>query len=134
MPVYEHACSASTCVRYAMVTENYFSRSTAEMPQCAACGNREVKLISNFGVVFTGPLTAKYNERGSENPHQEGHWAFKKNTKDGIPKPVWISDFDAQRRFCKEEGLVNPKDIPTHAEVSDDGKKLNSRGMPGCWQ
>jgi hypothetical protein len=84
--------------------------------------------------VWTGEITTKYNDKNADGYHQEGHWAYRvRSSMSGEPEPVWIDTFQKQKEFCKQEGLVNPKDLPTHADVSDDGKRLRSRGMPGAW-
>jgi hypothetical protein len=89
--------------------------------------------FSAFQVVFTGPITARYNDRTKENAHEEGHWAYRKNTLSGKPEPCFIDTFEAQREFVKSEGLANPKEFGNNFEVGDDGKTVkNSCGMPGC--
>lgn len=96
-------------------------------------------MISAFAVVFTGALSAsKYNQdvKGGlpEQRHMDGHWAWRRrSSKSGQPEPVWIDNFATQAQFCKEEGLVNPRDLPSNLEAGADGKSISTRGMPGCW-
>lgn len=122
------------CLKCGATQERYVPRFTTPNPPCEdpACGGETAKLVSGFAIIFTGPLTAKYNDRTLEGAHQEGHWATALRTPDGKPKAVWIDSFQAQREFCRAEGLVNPKDLPSHAEATSD-KKLSGRGMPGAW-
>lgn len=90
--------------------------------------------MSRFAVVFTGIISARYNDRGIPGEHQEGHWAFrKKSSRDGNPEPVFINDWQGQREFCRAEGLALPKEFGRNFEVSEDGRTVkNSVGMPGC--
>lgn len=133
MPLYETVCRERTCSEYGRVIEYYSHAQTDKDPPCQVCGQDRSRVISTFGIVFTGAFSAKYNDIKKENAWQEGHWAWRKKTKSGNPEPVWIDSFDAQRDFCKSEGLVNPKDVPTYAEVDSEGKKMSSAGMPGTW-
>lgn len=133
MPLYESACASNVCVEFARPVEWRASTWETPDPSCVECGGPTKRMISQFGIVFTGPLTAKYNDPKADNAHQEGHYAWRtKNTKDGKPEMVWIDSFDAQREHCRSEGLVNPKDLGP-GEVGGDGKTLSTRGMPGCW-
>jgi len=93
------------------------------------------RAVSQFATPFCGAITARYNDPKRENPHQEGHWAWKrKSAKNWLhPERVWISTWQEQREHCAQEGLYNPTDIPVHAEISADGKKLKSQGLPGSW-
>ena len=135
MPIYEGTCVNTTCEARGCIREWYVKSSQVGMKKpCPSCSAALKRTPSRFGIVWTGELTTKYNDKGSENYHQEGHWAYKvRSSTSGEPEPVWIDTFQKQKEFCKQEGLVNPKDLPTHADVSADGKKLRSRGMPGAW-
>jgi len=102
---------------------------------CYTCG-RPMELVAYpLKTVFTGVITARYNNPQAENAHQDGHYAWRRKSSTlpgGKPQPVFIENFDQQREFCKAEGLANPKDMPTNFEVSSDGRTvLNTRGMPG---
>ena len=89
--------------------------------------------MSTFAVVFTGALTARYNDKRLENSHQDGHVAWERDAT-GKPHPVHIETFDQQRDFCKRNHLMNPKDAPTNYEVAEDGRKvMNTRGLPGSY-
>ena len=136
MPIYEFACAHERCPRHLEVHEEFFhSRDNVVPPVCMACANPMRRLASQFAVVFSGTITAKYNDRKKDNSHQEGHIAWRrKSAKDfDKPEPVRITTWQEQKRFCKEEGLALPSDMPSNVEISSDGKKLSSQGMPGSW-
>lgn len=132
VPIYE-----SWCVQCHSIKEWYAKHFTevTENPFCD-CGEPMVRVASRFGVVFTGAITTKYNDnRTASNANQEGHWAYRiKSSKSGHPEPVWIDSFAAQRDFCREEKLVNPKDLP-NMEADSEGKFRSNAGvgLPGCW-
>jgi hypothetical protein len=91
-------------------------------------------MISTFGIVFTGAITKKYNDPRADNAHEEGHWTYATRNDDGskcAPKPVFISTFQEQAEHCKRERVMNPREIGP-VEVSSDGKKFSSVGLPGC--
>lgn len=133
MPIKEAICRAPKCPMLDRLQERYYRTSEKEAKPCDYCGGpTEMQDFSRFAIVFTGPLTARYNDKSIENSHQEGHWAWRKRTPDGKPQSVFIDSFSKQREFCKAEGLANPKDLPNYMPVSEDGKRvLNASGMPG---
>lgn len=133
MPLYEDVCFRPECPVYDQAVERYYSTSSTPQKPCIECGGPTERLMSRFGVVWTGPITAKYNDKESKGAHKEGHWAFrKKSSLSGKPEPVFIETFQQQREFCKAEGLVNPTQAPRNLVVKEDGRTLaNTRGMPG---
>lgn len=136
MPVYEHSCTADGCELQGYVLERYEHHAVSTDPPCAACGGPTVRIVSSFGVVFTGPITRKYMDTKREIPDKKGdgaHWVWEKKTPDGKPRPRLITTWSEQRDYCKQEGLALPSDMPTNATMSEDGKTLQSRGMPGQW-
>lgn len=122
------------CAKCGNEQERYVPRFTSPNPPCEdpECGGETEKLVSGFAIIFTGPLAAKYNDPALDGAHQEGHWATRLRTLNGKPEPVWIDSFQAQREFCKSEGLINPKDLPSNAEATSD-RNLSGRGMRGAW-
>ncbi len=132
MPIYESYCRGCGHIqewyskRFSEITEN---------PDCDKCGQTMIRIASSFSVVFTGAITTKYNDPTAENYHKEGHWAYRiRSSKSGNPEPVWIETFQQQKEFCKEEGLVNPKELP-NMDAHPDGRitTTTGAGMPGCW-
>ena len=126
MPIFELHCPACHTIR-----EEYFRHWYDQDPACPACGGLRERMASRFGVVFTGPLTARYNNPRREGAHMEGYYAYRKRSSiSGQPESVFIDSWDAHRAFQKAEGL---EDGPTNCTISRDGKKLESAGMPGQW-
>ena len=130
MPIYEYQCAE--CGRG---EEHYVKRADAPAPICQVCGIDLVRLFSRFAVVFTGPITARYNDPKRENAHQEGVWAYRKLTSlSGQPEAVFLPDWQSLRDFNKAEGLSAPGEVPTHCTISPDGRRILSDGMPGQWR
>jgi predicted nucleic acid-binding Zn ribbon protein len=135
MPIREFACETETCPEHGVVRENYFRNSDPD-PTCEACGAVKKARISRFGIVWTGPLTTRYNDPKLESAHREGHWAYRRNTPSGKPEPVFISTPQESREFARSEGLVSPFDSnapPLNMEISGDGKSATTCGQPGAW-
>ena len=130
MPIYESACRACGDAR-----EWYAPLSTSPDPDC--CGQPMSRLISVFHVVFTGPITARYNDKKLEGSHKEGFTAWRVHSaKDPrCPEPVHITSFSDRKQFMKDEGL---EEVPSNATISgvgEDGQgvKVSTVGEPGCW-
>lgn len=131
MPIRESECRDEKCRRFGLRTEWFAKTQQSEDPGCPSCGGPRTPLMSTFAVVFTGPITVRYNDKSKEGAHKEGHWAFPRRREDGtVPPAEFISTFEEQRAFCKRNGFARPDEMPTNAEISDDGKRL-VRGMPG---
>jgi predicted nucleic acid-binding Zn ribbon protein len=128
MPIKEHSCKSPDCREYGKVVEHFFHTSDPE-PSCPACGAGMALMISRFGVVFTGPISSRYNDRKLEYAHREGVWMTEKNTPDGKEKLTYVTDWSERKRIMKQEGLVDAG----CADISSDGRKFSSQGMPGAW-
>jgi hypothetical protein len=132
----ETICSNTGCDHYArnLKQEHFYHVSDKEPKPCDYCGG-DTRFVefSAFNVVFTGTITARYNDRSIENWHVEGHWAYRtKSTPDGKPKGEYITTFQQQKEFCRAEGLALPQELPRNFHVAEDGKTvLNTCGMPG---
>lgn len=134
MPLRESACQNHICVLYGDPVEWLEHPRGLEDPPCILCGEKTRRVWSSFGIVFTGALTARYNEPDRDNAHVEGHWAYPRRTDDGkTPSPVWIDTWQKQREFCKENNFYRPDETGTFAEISDDGRNLTGRGCKGQW-
>lgn len=128
MPIYEYSCQ--TC---GDVVEKIMSL-TAPDPGCDHCGGPRRKCVSQFAITGTGVLTTKYNDPRLENAHMEGHWVKATDPKTGKRTvPVFIETFQQQREYCKQEGFYNPGEVGQVEMISNDGKSMSSRGLPGAW-
>lgn len=129
MPIYESYCAA--CQR---TKEWYAPLSTSPDPACELCHGPTTRLISGFNVVFTGPLTARYNDPQAENPHQEGFWAHRvKSSSSGQPEPCFIETWQQRKQYLKDEGLVGGEEVGP-VDGTGDGKWSTTRtGRPGTW-
>ena len=115
MPIFEHRCTNPECPMFGQVREYFSWRYREDDPPCQECGGATERVVSRAMPVFLGEIAGKY----LRNPHTEearmgGHWAWRRrSSRTGKPEKVWISTWQEQARFCKEEGLYNPRDLPT---------------------
>lgn len=136
MPIYESACPNEACELYAIPHERYAPVVTDMDPPCKSCSAATRRIISGFAIPLSGDITSRYVDRsrdGSSEMKDGAHWVVARNTPDGKPKAVFIETFQQQREFCKQEGIINPSEMPSHSEINRDGKGLQTAGMPGCW-
>jgi hypothetical protein len=128
VPIREHCCTAESCDQYGVISEHFYHVSDPD-PVCE-CGKPMTLMISQFQVVFTGPLTARYNDKKLDGAHQEGYFMTEKHTPDGKEKITWVDSWSERKRILKQEGLV---EAPGSAEVGSDGKSIGMRGFKGQW-
>jgi predicted nucleic acid-binding Zn ribbon protein len=128
MPVFEIRCLACS------VTEDcYLAKWDLPDPPCPQCGAGRERLVSRFGVPFSGSIH-KYMDPTREGASQDGFWAYRKiSSVSGQPEATWIGDMQTLKEFNKAEGLAAPGEVPTNSTISADGKRLLSTGMPGQW-
>lgn len=134
MPVYESCCPDTECKSRGRRVEWYAAKSTSPDPSCQECGHLMQRLVSSFGVIWSRPFSY-YNDKAKDNSQMDEHTVWRKRSTrraDGKPEICTISTFKEQADYCREEKLVNPRDLPSNAEPSRDGMKLTSAGMPGC--
>lgn len=128
MPLYDLKCRSCGSKQ-----ERYLSQSWHQDPECEVCGGATDRLMSRFAVCFTGVMSAsKYKDRSLEGGHSDGQWVTSLRTPDGKPKQEFLHTFQDQKEWCRREGVVNPKDLPSNAEAVSD-RKLSEKGMPGQW-
>jgi putative FmdB family regulatory protein len=128
MPIYDFSC-----VGCGAVSEHYIPRYESEDPRCEVCGSTTKRLLARFRIAWAGDLS-RFNDTGKEYAHEPGHTVYRvKSTRnaDGSPQAEYITTPQQQARYCREEGLVNPKELPSNARIGADGKSWDWRGMPG---
>lgn len=133
MPVYESCCSDVDCLVRGRRVEWYAPTSEKADPPCGECGTQTQRLVSRFGVVWARPFSF-YNDKTKDGAAMDSHTVWRKRSTrraDGKPEIVRINNFQEQAAYCREEQLLNPRDLPANAEPSRDGMKLTSAGMPG---
>jgi predicted nucleic acid-binding Zn ribbon protein len=129
MPVREFGCEGCHKI------EEHFRHRADDMTAPECCGKPMRQLISTFGIVFCGDLN-RYNDPAKENLNQAdgGHYQWRvRSSRSGYPERVLIRTRQEQKEFVRDEGLVDPADIAPNSQISDDGKKMSSQGLPGCW-
>jgi hypothetical protein len=119
MPLFESECAG--CGTYL----EWSGKWDQEEPFCHACGVQMRRMPSQFGIVWTGPLSAsKYNDNKLEGAHVEEHTAYRiKSTRnpDGSPEQVRITNWQERKEFMKAEGLVGIEDVGK-IEATETGK------------
>lgn len=132
MPLLEGVCQSETCRAFGYKQEHFYHHvDVQELNRCDFCGGPTARAISTFNVVFTGAITARYNDRNLENSHEEGHTVWGRD-KDGKAFSKRIETWQDQKEWCREQGLANPKDHGKNMSVAEDGKAvLSPMGLPG---
>ena len=140
MPIYESTCLTDGCANFQKKTE-WFARNRDEQdPICPLCTVQAVRVkFSRFAAPFTGTLS-RYDEPGyqTRNDKDGGHIAYRTQSTrlaDGSPEPVLIRTVADQRKFCRDEGLVDPGDVNKNYRSADDGLKSSgdTAGLSGQW-
>lgn len=133
MPLREEICTRPACPGEGVVEERFYHSAALSPRPCEHCGGTMERLASRFGVVWTGPLTQRYRDRDKEGYHApEGMDVWTRKSTGGKPKPLHLNDWSDVRRYCKAEGLADPREVGRNVAVSDDGKSLKSgMGEPG---
>ena len=125
MPLFTEVCGSPDCVLQGDPTDEYYKHWDDPQKPCSACGGPTTRIPSQFGIVWTGEITAKYVDKSLDDGHRKdlSHWVFEKGP-DGKTKPFLIENFQQQREYCKRNGLANPADLDSNCEVSEDGRRF----------
>ena len=128
----ESSCTSPGCPAHGHPIEHFLWHWDSPLPACESCGGPTKREMSTFAVVFTGAITARYNDKRLENAHQDGHVAWERDPITNKPRPVHITTWSEQKEFCQRNHLANPREMPKNRLISEDGKtELNTRGLPG---
>lgn len=134
MPIYEYTCHEEKCSEVGITKDHYQKMRDNPPPNCPACGKpMDKNAISMFAVCWARPLSA-YDSSTAQNKGQDAHVAYRvRSSSTGNPEPVVIDSIQAQRDFCREEGLRNPSDLNPNAEINENGTKMQTAGTKGQW-
>lgn len=116
MPLYEVICTNQSCPHCGQLVEAFYPSmvDSWEVP-CQECGALAKRMPSRFGTVWLGsPNDQRYKiHKGRPEYWNDYHIAYRvRSSKSGKPEPVVITSWEEQKRFCKEEGLYNPRELP----------------------
>ena len=133
MPLLEGICEDRRCAAYRYKQEHFYHHWDAEpLNPCSICGGPTVRVMSAFNVVFSGVISARYNDRKLENAHQEGHTVYERDPQTKKVTPTFVDTWQKQKEVCARNGWANPKDQPKNFEVESDGRTIKSpMGLPG---
>jgi hypothetical protein len=125
----EFSCKSDVCQGYGVPIEAWY-RTTDPDPVCEICGGEMALMISSFSTPFSGSMSTRYADKKLEYAHKMDHeWILEKRAPGG-PKWTKVDQWSDRRRILRQEGLVEHGGM---VDVSSDGRKVSSQGMPGCW-
>ncbi len=118
MPRYRSSC---------FVCETTFEwdspRMTTEDPACPTCAGATKRNYFPVAAIWTKGI-AEYGDRRSENFYQQqkagGHWTMETDETGKVSK-TFISTPKEQADYCRRNGLVDPKNIPSNLKVAANG-------------
>ena len=126
MPLIESSCQSPGCAANGHPVEHFLWHWDSPLPACESCGGPTKREMSTFAVVFTGVISARYNDSNLENAHQDGHVAWERDPITNKPRACRIETFDDQRAYCARNHLANPKDYGHSYDVGEDGKTVKT--------
>lgn len=137
MPIFESCCTQPKCPELGRRRERYYKKEY-EAPVCEVCGKSMEQLISAPNVCWARPLSFyadKKIEAEQSMKAEDGHWVWKKRSTrrvDGQPERIWVDSIQAQKEYCRDEGLVLPSEAG-NPEPDSSGHVVSSRGNKGSW-
>lgn len=132
MPLLEGACENPECDLRMAPQEHFYHHWDSPMRACDCCGGPTRKLVSTFGIIWTGPIGQRYRDKAAEGFHApDGQVAWTRKTPDGKPRQVRLETWQDVGRYAKAEGCYDPREIPKTVEIGADGKSCSSRGFAG---
>lgn len=117
MPMLQFQCCGE-------VEEEFLHPSEAKTarPFCPECGKLMARVYQGAPAVVWARPMSYYNDKKLEGADKDYHVAYKVRSttrKDGKPEPVIIDSRQAQLKYCREEGLVDPADAGKQVGNSD---------------
>lgn len=132
LPLIEGQCRDRDCPAHPYRQEHFYHHIDSPLNGCDCCGGPTDRLVSTFGIVWTGEITQRYREKGIEGYYApDGMDVWERKTPDGKPRHRHLNTWSEVRQHCKSEGLHDPRSIGKNCEVSSDGRSASWRGMPG---
>lgn len=102
---------------------------TADDPPCPVCSGPTERNYFPVAAIWTKGIAA-YGNPKSENFHQQqrdgGHIAMETDKESGKLRQVFIDTPQAQSDYCKRNGLIDPKNLPSNLSVAKDGKSYET--------
>lgn len=102
---------------------------TTEDPECPTCGGATERGFFPVASIWTKAL-GDYGDKRSENYYQQkqagGHVALETDKDSGAVRKVWLDTPQAQASYCKRNGLIDPKNLPSNLSVAADGKSYET--------
>lgn len=109
---------------------------TTADPACPTCGGPTSRQYHPVAAIWSKSLSS-YGDRSKETFAKDdkagGHWTFEKSSAEAVEKgrpiPVFLDSPQKQREYCKREGLVNPKDLPSNLTVAANGTSYEKNNV-----
>lgn len=110
------------------------SEAKTKRPVCPECGNLMSQVYQGAPAVVWARPMSYYNDKKLAGAEQDSHIAYKVRSttrKDGKPEAVVIDSRQAQVKYCREEGLVDPADT-VKVEATSSGLRpgIKPAGRP----
>lgn len=102
---------------------------TSADPACPTCTGPTQRAYFPVAAIWTNGIAA-YGDRKSEGFHRQqrdgGHIALETDKDTGAVRKCFIDTPQAQSEYCKRNGLVDPKNIPSNLSIAKDGKSYET--------
>lgn len=97
---------------------------TTEDPPCISCDGPTERSYFPIAAIWTKAM-GDYADPKSENYYQQkqagGHWTMEAHPDTGVVSKTFIDSPKSQDLYCKRNGLLNPKDLPSNLKVAANG-------------
>ena len=107
-------------------------RFNSPNPECPKCGGVTERQITAPAIVWSKPL-GSYADPKSEGFHKQqkagGHWAMEKHPETGAVSKTFLATPQDQASYCKRNGLIDPKNLPTNLSISKDGRSYEKTNV-----
>ena len=136
MPTFDFTCDAADCSSRGAKFESYLRRHDSPSPSCPACGGTLRKLLAAPHGIFLKPWGAYGSPKLEGYDPNHGITAYRTRSSrhlDGTPEKVYLESYSDVKTYCRDEGLRDPGDFNSGAELDRDGKTLRTSGRGSQW-
>lgn len=127
MPTYQSRCTPCD-----FAFEWQSPRMTLADPACPKCGGATERGYYAIQSIWTKPLAA-YGDPKSENFYQQqqagGHVSLETDKDTGAVRKVFIDTPQKQTEYCRRNGLLDPKNLPSNMSISADGRSFEKANI-----
>ena len=107
-------------------------RMTADNPPCPECGGPTERGYYPIAAVWTKNIAA-YSDRNVEGYHKQqkdgGFWTMEHDKETGKVSRCFIDSPQKNSEYCKRNGLLDPKSLPSNLKVAADGQSYEKTNV-----